>query len=197
MDVFTMIAIWSVKVTSAFGDIPNQRLPSPVIMVVNSIQAARIEGVEGVVAEGAVEVHISGGVGEGVEAGPAAEGGGIVAETEVIQTARDIVSSTLMQIEPIVGAATGPNVPLRIQHRRLAERVVDVALDHVACVVKERRDIIVGILGDPQALFEVAAVVRVAIPQNQRIGTAAPIGRRESSSGQFRTLLDHSPSWSG
>jgi hypothetical protein len=66
---------------------------------------ARIEGVEGVVAEGAVEVHIAGGVGEGVEAGPAAEDGGIVAETEVIQTTGDIVSSALVQIEPIVGAA--------------------------------------------------------------------------------------------
>ncbi|GIW85588.1 MAG: hypothetical protein KatS3mg107_1248 [Gemmataceae bacterium] len=63
----------------AFGDIPNQRLASPVIMVVNSIQATRIKGVKGVVAEGAVQVHIPGGVGEGVEARPAAEGGRVVA----------------------------------------------------------------------------------------------------------------------
>jgi hypothetical protein len=39
------------------------------------IQPTRIEGVEGVVAEGAVQVHIPGGVAQRVEAGPTAEGG--------------------------------------------------------------------------------------------------------------------------
>ncbi|GIW85433.1 MAG: hypothetical protein KatS3mg107_1093 [Gemmataceae bacterium] len=51
------------------------------------IQTTRIEGVEGVVADGAVEVHISGGVGERIKARPAAEDGGIVAETEVVKAA--------------------------------------------------------------------------------------------------------------
>jgi hypothetical protein len=78
------------------------------------IQAAWIEGVDGVVADGAVQVHIPGGVGERIKARPAAEGGGIVAEAEVVQTAGAVVPSTLMQIEPIVGTVTGPNVPLRI-----------------------------------------------------------------------------------
>ncbi|MCX8140362.1 MAG: hypothetical protein N3E46_11840, partial [Gemmataceae bacterium] len=49
-------------------------------------KSAGIEGADGVVAEGAVQVHIPGGVGEGIKARPAAEGGGIVAVAEVVQT---------------------------------------------------------------------------------------------------------------
>ena len=51
------------------------------------IQPTRVEGVEGVVAEGAVEVDIPGGIGERIKARPAAEGGGVVAVAEVVQAA--------------------------------------------------------------------------------------------------------------
>jgi hypothetical protein len=64
-----------------------------------------------------------------------------------------------MQMEPIIGTATGPNIPLRIQHRRLAEGIVDVAFDHVARVVKDRSDIIIRILHHPQALVQCAVAV--------------------------------------
>jgi len=113
------------------------------------VQVARIEGVEGVVADGAVQVHIPGSVGEGIKARPAAEGGGIVAETEVIQAAGRVEPAALVQVEPSISASR-PHRPTDRQDTDLAERVVDVPLDHIARVVKDCRDIIIRILAHPQ-----------------------------------------------
>jgi hypothetical protein len=56
------------------------------------LKPARVEGVEGVVADGAIEVHIPGGVAQRIEARPAAEGGGVVAIPEVIQATSGVVA---------------------------------------------------------------------------------------------------------
>ena len=79
---------------------------------------------------------------------------------EVVQTADAVEPAALVQVDPGEGAGR-QDVPAGIEDRRLAERVVDVALDDVARVVKERGDIIVGVLGDVQAFVERAVTVGV------------------------------------
>jgi hypothetical protein len=79
---------------------------------------------------------------------------------EVVQTADAVEPAALMQVDPGEGAA-GAFRSVRIKDRRLAERVIDVPLYHVARVVKDRGDIIVGILGDLQAFVERAFTVGV------------------------------------
>jgi hypothetical protein len=59
--------------------------------------------------------------------------------------------------------------PIGSQYGRLAEGVVDVPFDDVARVVKDRADIIVGVLGDVQPLVEGAVTVRFAVAQDQGI----------------------------
>ena len=71
----------------------------------------------------------------------------------MIQATGDIESSTLVEVDPGEGAAARLNVPIGIQHRHAAEGVVDVPLNHIARVVKERRDIIPGVL----VMFAVAS----------------------------------------
>jgi hypothetical protein len=73
------------------------------------------------------------------------------------------------QIVPIVGTATGPNIPLRIQYRRLAEGVVDVTFDNIPTVIHQRRHIEVGILHHPQALVQCPITVTVPIAEDEGI----------------------------
>ena len=71
--------------------------------------------------------------------------------------------AALVQVEPTEGAGR-ESVPAGVEDRHLAERVVDVAFDDVARVVKERRDIIVGVLHHPQAFVQRAIAGGVAVP---------------------------------
>ena len=91
---------------------------------------------------------------------PAAGGRRVVAVTEVIQATRGVEPTALMQVDPGEGAA-GAFRPVRIKDRHLAERVVDVALDHVARVVKQHSDTIVGVLHHPQAFVQRAVIVHL------------------------------------
>ena len=83
---------------------------------------------------------------------------------EVVQAAGGIESSALVQVEPSESAATRLDVPVLIQHRHAAEGVVGVTLDDVARIVKDRGDIIVGVLGHPQAFIEAAVAVPITQP---------------------------------
>ena len=126
------------------------------------IQPTRV-GVDGRrVADVTIQIHIPRGVADGVEAGPAAEGGGVVAEAEVVQAARRVVPAALVQVEPADGACS-QDVPAGVEDRRLAEGAVGVAFDDVARIVKERHDIIVGVLGNVQAFVQRAVAVRVPV----------------------------------
>ncbi|MDW8244655.1 MAG: hypothetical protein RMJ88_15720 [Thermogemmata sp.] len=76
----------------------------------------------------------------------------------MIQPTRGIKPAALVQVEPGEGAG-GQEVPVDVEDRHLAERIVNVAFDNVARVVKERGDIIVGVLGDVQAFVQRAVAV--------------------------------------
>ena len=129
---------------------------------VDPVETVRIQPNHWTIPQRPIEIHIAGGVADGIEAGPAAEGGGVVAVAEVVQAARDIEPAALMQVEPTEGAG-GERVPAGVEDRYLAERVVDVAFDDVARIVKERGDIIVGVLGDVQPFVQraIGAIARL------------------------------------
>jgi hypothetical protein len=78
-----------------------------------------------------IEVNIACIKPQRVEARPAAEGGGIVAETEVIQAAGRVEPAALVQVAPGEGAGR-KDVPVGVEHRRLTEGVVDVTLHHIS-----------------------------------------------------------------
>jgi hypothetical protein len=82
---------------------------------------------------------------------------------EVVQAARGIESATLVQVDPAEGAR-GPLAPIWGENSYLAERIVDVAFDDVARVVKERDNIVVGVLHHPQPFVQRAVAVGVPMP---------------------------------
>ena len=86
----------------------------------------------------------------------------------MIQAARGVEPAALMQVDPGEGAGR-QDIPAGVEDRRLAERVIDVAFDDVARIVKERGDIIVAVLGDVQALVQCPITVAVPVPQHQGI----------------------------
>ena len=81
---------------------------------------------------------------------------------EVVQPAGGIKPAALVQVEPTEGAGR-QDVPAGVEDGHLAEGVVSVAFDDVARVVKERDDIIVGVLGDVKAFVQRAVAVRVPV----------------------------------
>ena len=82
---------------------------------------------------------------------------------EVVQTADVIKPAALVQVVPGELRTARTFRPIRVQHRHAAERVVDVAFDDVARVVKDRRDVVVSVLHHPPPLVQSAVAVAVVV----------------------------------